>query len=441
MNSSSLSRVAVSAGIAGAAVLASLALAGLGADTASRACSLVALVALAGTGWGLLALRRDIVRTTEVMDAVSRGDFEARVLHIADRGTLGRMMHASNRMIDRCDAYVRESAAAMQAVRANKYFRRIREEGLHGALLHAARTINDAMVAIQARVGGFAVETGQFEKMIASIVGSVSAASNAMGETAGRLIEGAGETRARAVSVAGVSQAATGTMEKVAAATAELTGSARSVGDQVGRSADIARMAVDKASQASRTIGHMSEAGERIGQVVELITSIAAQTNLLALNATIEAARAGEAGRGFAVVASEVKSLAGQTAQATSQISAHIADVQGATRAAVDAISEVGRIIAEVDAITRDVAAAVEDQARATEGIAAHIEQAVDGIRGIGSDIDGVTHNAAETETLAETTREASTGLSDQAGRLAAEVHDFVDALRRGPMDRQRDAA
>ncbi len=441
MNLSSLSKVAVAIGAAGTAVLASLGLAQAGFAEASRGASLVAAVALAAAGWALVALRRDIQRSAEVMDAVSKGDFEARILHIGDRGAVGQLMLAANRMIDRCDAYVRESAAAMQAVRANKYFRHIREEGLHGALLQAARVINGAMVAIQARVGGFAVETGKFETMIASIVENVSAASNAMGETAGRLIHGAGETRERAVSVAGVSQAATDSMEKVVTATSELTESARSVGDQVGRSAEIARMAVDKASQASETISHMSEAGERIGQVVELITSIAAQTNLLALNATIEAARAGEAGRGFAVVASEVKSLASQTAEATSQISAHIADVQGATRAAVEAISEVGRIIAEVDEITRDVAASVEAQTRATQGIAVHIEQAVDGIRGIGSDIDGVTHNAAETEQLAGTTRQASAGLSDQAGRLAAEVHDFVGALRRGPMDQRRDAA
>ncbi|WP_227586235.1 methyl-accepting chemotaxis protein, partial [Klebsiella aerogenes] len=62
----------------------------------------------------------------------------------------------------------------------------------------------------------------------------------------------------------------------------------------------------------------LSDAAEKIGQVIELINTIAGQTNLLALNATIEAARAGEAGKGFAVVASEVKQLAAQTARATS---------------------------------------------------------------------------------------------------------------------------
>ena len=67
----------------------------------------------------------------------------------------------------------------------------------------------------------------------------------------------------------------------------------------------------------------------KIGEVVKLISGIAAQTNLLALNATIEAARAGEAGRGFAVVAAEVKALAAQTAGATEEISRQIIEIQG----------------------------------------------------------------------------------------------------------------
>ena len=86
-------------------------------------------------------------------------------------------------------------------------------------------------------------------------------------------------------------------------------------------------------------------AGDRIGDVVRLITSIAEQTNLLALNATIEAARAGDAGRGFAVVAQEVKILAGQTAKATDEISSHIVNMQRATGESVGAIKAIGQTI------------------------------------------------------------------------------------------------
>ena len=94
----------------------------------------------------------------------------------------------------------------------------------------------------------------------------------------------------------------------------------------------IAAEAVKQAAATDQRITELSEAGARIGDVVKLITSIAEQTNLLALNATIEAARAGDAGRGFAVVAQEVKSLAGQTAKATEEISSQIANMQTGDR-------------------------------------------------------------------------------------------------------------
>lgn len=133
-----------------------------------------------------------------------------------------------------------------------------------------------------------------------------------------------------------------------------------------------------------------------------------------------------------------MKSLAGQTAEATRQISAHIAEVQGSTRAAVEAISEVGGIIAEIDTITVHVADAVAAQAQATEEIAANVEQAFAGIRDITVNVHGVTGNARETEQLAGMTRVSSGELSVQATSLADHVRSFLLALRRGPLDRRQ---
>ena len=126
-------------------------------------------------------------------------------------------------------------------------------------------------------------------------------------------------------------------------------------------------------------VSELSKAASRIGDVVELINTIAGQTNLLALNATIEAARAGEAGRGFAVVASEVKALAEQTAKATGEIGQQIAGIQAATQESVSAIKEIGGTIERLSEISSTIAAAVEEQGAATQEISRNVQQAAQG--------------------------------------------------------------
>jgi methyl-accepting chemotaxis protein len=91
---------------------------------------------------------------------------------------------------------------------------------------------------------------------------------------------------------------------------------------------------------------------EVVGDVVELISTIAGQTILLALNATIEAARAGESGRGFAVVASEVRALAEQAAKTTGEIGQQISGIQAATRESVGAIGKISGTIEKLSEIS-----------------------------------------------------------------------------------------
>ena len=119
----------------------------------------------------------------------------------------------------------------------------------------------------------------------------------------------------------------------------------------LGRSADVA---VREADDAATVITNLMGSSELIQEVVVLIRDVASQTRLLALNATIEAARASEGGRAFAVVAEEVRTLADQTASATSRISAELADVQGAA-------GEAGRVLQEIATSMRDVRDVVAD--------------------------------------------------------------------------------
>ncbi len=439
LNSSSLSRAFIAIAIVPPALLISLIFTLLERPMLA---SLAVCGALAASLSGVVYIHktRKVVRQAEhVCRAVSKGDFESRVIDIRERGDLGVLLWSINTMIDRTDAYVRESAAAMEAVRANKYYRRIREEGLLGALLTSARIINGAMATIDTRIKAFESATESFEGSVREIVESVSTASSRMGETATTLSAGAGETSVKAAGVAAVTDQATTSIQSIAAACCELTSSAQEVGNQVTRSAELTERAVARAADAERTMNAMSTAGQNIAAVAGLIRDIASQTNLLALNATIEAARAGEAGKGFAVVAAEVKSLALQTARATGQIDTHITEVQVATKDAVDSIAEINRMISDAHEMTHSVTGTVAAQAMATNEIASNIDQALTGFHDIAGNIHGVTKNAGQTETLAKGTREASITLSSESQRLATAVRDFILALRRGPLDRQQE--
>ncbi len=164
---------------------------------------------------------------------------------------------------------------------------------------------------------------------------------------------------------------ASGNVGAAAAAAEELTQSIAEISQQLRQATELVRVAVDRRAYHQQDIGHLAQAAQEIGEVVNLIREIAGQTNLLALNATIEAARAGEAGRGFAVVASEVKSLAVQTANATEHIAAQIAAVQTSTGDAVAAIRRNADRMQEIDRCTSMVAASLEEQNAATGEISA----------------------------------------------------------------------
>ena len=180
------------------------------------------------------------------------------------------------------------------------------------------------------------------------------------------------------------------------------------------------------AAAANETIGALARAAQQIDEVVGFIRTIAGQTNLLALNATIEAARAGEAGRGFAVVASEVKALANQTAKATEEISAQIAEVQSATRQAVDNVGAITTIMGDIDSFTAALSAAVQQQNAAAGEITRSIGHAATGTANVARSI-AVTAEATEnTNRSADMVLATASGLSEQAAQLRSSVDRFL---------------
>jgi methyl-accepting chemotaxis protein len=265
-----------------------------------------------------------------------------------------------------------------------------------------------------------------FRQRVEDHLRTVADGAMAMRSTATTLLASSGQTSQRADSAVSASNEASTNVETAAVAADELSTSIGEISRQLALTTTIVRAAVEEAQGTNAQITALSQAAQKIGDVVKLIRTIAGQTNLLALNATIEAARAGEAGKGFAVVASEVKSLAVQTAKATEDISKLINAVQTSTGSAVGAIGRIASRMQEIDGCTTTVAAAVHEQSAATAEISQNVTSAADGAKLVVSVLGNVTGAATETRQSAESVLTASQAVEAAAAELRHEVEGFL---------------
>jgi methyl-accepting chemotaxis protein len=294
----------------------------------------------------------------------------------------------------------------------------------------AEAKVKQDLVAAKQRKADMIKLADDFESAVGEIVETVSSASTELEASAGTLTKTAERAQVITTTVAAASEEASTNVQSVASATEEMASSVNEISRQVQESARMANEAVDQARKTNDRVGELSKAAARIGDVVELINTIAGQTNLLALNATIEAARAGEAGRGFAVVASEVKALAEQTAKATGEIGQQITGIQAATQESVHAIKEISGTIERLSEISSTIAAAVEEQGAATQEISRNVQQAAQGTQQVSSNITDVQRGASETGSASSQVLSAAKSLSSDSNRLKLEVGKFLNSVR-----------
>jgi methyl-accepting chemotaxis protein len=272
--------------------------------------------------------------------------------------------------------------------------------------------------------------TMNFEARMSTLVRTLSSSSGELRSTAGTMAETAERTTRQASTVALASEQATANAHAVASATEELSASIREIAEQVTRSSSLIQEAVTQANQSNELVGGLTDAAERVGDVVRMISDIAGQTNLLALNATIEAARAGESGRGFAVVASEVKALANQTAKATEQIGVQIKAIQEASRTSARSIQGITETIGRVNETAVTIASTVEEQDAATREIAQSVQHAAEATRQVTNNIASVSDAANETGAVAAKVLTAAGTLSRNGESLQQQLDDFLRDVR-----------
>jgi methyl-accepting chemotaxis protein len=270
----------------------------------------------------------------------------------------------------------------------------------------------------------------RFEGEVREAFARLQASSERLITTAQAMLATAGATTARAAEVGGAVERTSQSAQTVASATEEMSASIAEIGERVAAGAATAKSAVGEAQRTAGVVKGLNEASSRIGDVVELIRSIADQTNLLALNATIEAARAGEAGRGFAVVASEVKTLATQTAKATEEIADQVVAMQQATHGAVAAINTIAGLVADIDGITMSIAAAMSQQGGATREIARSCEVSAESAGAVRASVETFHAAAADTETSANRVGDTARTLIQDGDELRRLMERFMESVR-----------
>jgi methyl-accepting chemotaxis protein len=272
--------------------------------------------------------------------------------------------------------------------------------------------------------------THEFENAVSNIVKTLDRAAAAMDSSARDMANSASRNQEQALATAAASEQATANVGIVATAAEEIAQSIEHIAARVASSATVASQASGEAKAITEAVESLSASVDEIGEVSDLISSIAAQTNLLALNATIEAARAGEAGRGFAVVAQEVKGLATQTGKATGEITRHIVSIEQTTERSVQAIKKISATIEQLSDVAHDVAVVMRQQDSVTQEIARNAGAAAKGTRDVAENITEVSNSAVKTGQVASTVLTAAAELGEQSHLLRQEVERYLAQLR-----------
>jgi len=272
-----------------------------------------------------------MARAAEVCEEAAAGNLEARLTHCEESGDIGRLVHGINHLLDMTDAFLREARASLEHASQGKFYRRVLLRGMRGSFRSASETINKD-IETMARDAALKESVEQRKALADQFESTVKSVFSALASSAIRVDAAAQSLSA----VAGDGAQTKENRKKGAHATSASPRSGASI------TGGAQKRQLDQVTSA------LTEASQRIGGIVNLISELADQTNLLALNAAIEAARAGDAGRGFAVVADEVKKLSTQTAGATGEITGEINKMRSTVDDTAALVVDISRSIGEM---------------------------------------------------------------------------------------------
>ena len=339
-------------------------------------------------------------RMAQAMQRLADGDHEIDIPSAERRDEIGRMAETV--------AVFRENAVARAQLQAQA------EENTR---------------AIAARAERLSTLIDAFDTDASDVLGDVSRARAQLDGAVATLHNNATNSAERSRRAAAAAESTTVNLNTVASAAEELTNSFDEMLSYATRSRDVADAAVTGAAASGEKIQQLSDAADRVGGVVRLISAVSEQTKLLSLNATIEAARAGEAGRGFAVVAQEVKKLATEASDATDKIAEQIADIQGLTTGVVEANERIVATISSINEMSESMNAAITQQSEATGEISRNLQIAVQGTHEVMESISAVSDSAGGTQASVVDMQGAGETLRGSTDMLQGRIKTFLSSI------------
>jgi methyl-accepting chemotaxis protein len=267
-------------------------------------------------------------------------------------------------------------------------------------------------------VGRTATAFNKFLERIVGVIATVRASADTVSVAAAQISAGNADLSVRTEQQASSLEETASSLEELTSAVRQNTDNARQANSLAVSASDVARKGGAVVAQVVGTMGSINESAKKIADIIGVIDGIAFQTNILALNAAVEAARAGEQGRGFAVVATEVRNLAQRSAAAAKEIKGLIEDSVDKVNAGSALVDQAGATMEEIVASIRRVTDIMGDIANASHEQSAGIEQVNQAI----SQMDQVTQQNAA---LVEEAAAAASSLQDRAVELVDVVAVF----------------
>lgn len=263
-----------------------------------------------------------------------------------------------------------------------------------------------------------AVQLRQALERVGVAIRDIGSAATHITTSGKEIAAGSHDLSSRTEQTASSLQQAASSMEQLTATVKQSADSARQANQLATSAAQVAARGGEVVSQVVSTMQEINASSKKIGDIIGVIDSIAFQTNILALNAAVEAARAGEQGRGFAVVASEVRSLAGRSADAAKEIKSLIG-------ASVERVEAGSRLVADAGETMKEIVGSVQRVSDIIGEVTAAAAEQSDGIAQVSSAVVQLDQMTQQNAALVEQSAAAAEGLKDQASRLGQVVASF----------------